>query len=179
MLFQEGEQANNFFVLLEGENSVSKRHGDEEIEGDAANFLYVMLEGEFRVTKLFGEQEIFLKTLVPGEFFGEIEILLDIPYSLLVRVVVDSRLFRLPRGGLWDLLRTAPMVAREIMRTFARRLRSMEGYTQEREKLVQLGTMAAGLADELSNPATAARCAAADLRQNVEKLQDYARELNH
>ena len=54
----------------------------------------------------------------------------------------------------------------------------MEGYTQEREKLIQLGTMAAGLAHELNNPATAARCAAADLRQSVEKVQDYACELN-
>ena len=38
--------------------------------------------------------------------------------------------------------------------------------------------MAAGLAHELNNPATAARCAAADLRQSVEKVQDYACELN-
>ena len=53
-----------------------------------------------------------------------------------------------------------------------------EGYTQEREKLIQLGAMAAGLAHELNNPATAARRAAADLRQSVEKVQHYACELN-
>jgi signal transduction histidine kinase len=70
------------------------------------------------------------------------------------------------------------LVAREIMRTLATRLRNMEGYTQEREKLIQLGAMAAGLAHELNNPATAARRAAADLRQSVEKVQDYACELN-
>jgi hypothetical protein len=38
--------------------------------------------------------------------------------------------------------------------------------------------MAAGLAHELYNPATAARRAAADLRQSVEKVQHYACELN-
>ena len=64
------------------------------------------------------------------------------------------------------------------MRTLATRLRNMEGYTQEREKLIQLGAMAAGLAHELNNPATAARRAAADLRQSVEKVQNYACELN-
>jgi hypothetical protein len=37
------------------------------------------------------------------------------------------------------LLRTSPVVAREIMRTLGTRLRNMEGYTQEREKLAQLG----------------------------------------
>ena len=97
---------------------------------------------------------------------------------MLARAVADSRLFRLPRAGFWDLLRTSPTVAREIMRTLATRLRNLEGYTQEREKLIQLGAMAAGLAHELNNPATAARRAAADLRQSVEKVQDYACELN-
>jgi CRP-like cAMP-binding protein len=73
-----------------------------------------MLEGELRVTKFYGDQEIFLGEMIPGDFFAEIEILLDIPYSGLARVVADSRLFRLPRAGFWDLLRTSPPVAREI-----------------------------------------------------------------
>ena len=147
-------------------------------EGDPSNFFYVMLEGELRVTKSFGDQEIIFATRVPGEFFGEILIMLDVPSFVLYRAVADSRLFRLPRAGFWDLLRCSPLVAREIMRTLATRLRNMAGYTQEREKLIQLGAMAAGLAHELNNPATAARRAAADLRQSVEKVQDYACELN-
>ena len=147
-------------------------------EGDPGNFFHVMLEGELRVTKFFGEQEIYFATRVPGEFFGEILILLDVPNFVLYQAVADSRLFRLPRAGFWDLLRTSPLVAREIMRTLATRLRNMADYTQEREKLIQLGAMAAGLAHELNNPATAARRAAAELRQSVEKIQDYACELN-
>jgi signal transduction histidine kinase len=147
-------------------------------DGDPADAFYVMLEGELRATKDFGGQEIFLGEVVPGEFFGEIEILLEIPNWVLIRVVADSRLFRQPRAGLWDLLRNSPQVAREIMRTLATRMRNLEGYRQEREKLIQLGAMAAGLAHELNNPATAARRAAADLRQSVEKVQDFACELN-
>ena len=147
-------------------------------EGDPSDFFYVMLEGELRATKFFDEQEIFLGMLVPGEFFAEIQILLDFPHYVDIRAVAESRLFRLPRAGFWDLLRSSPSVAREIMRTLATRLRNMEGYTQEREKLAQLGTMAAGLAHELNNPATAARKAAVDLRQSVENVQDYACELN-
>jgi signal transduction histidine kinase len=147
-------------------------------DGDPADFFYIMLEGELRVTKFYGDQEIFLAEAIPGDFFGEIEILLEIPHSVLIRTVADSRLFRLPRAGFWDLLRCSPTVAREIMRTLATRLRNLESYSQEREKLAQLGAMAAGLAHELNNPATAARCAAADLRQSVEKVQDYACELN-
>ena len=147
-------------------------------EGDPSNFFYVMLEGELRVTKSFGEQEIIFATRVPGEFFGEILIMLDVPSFVLYRAVADSRLFRLPRVAFWDLLRCSPLVAREIIRTLATRLRNMAGYTQEREKLMQLGAMAAGLAHELNNPAAAARRAAADLRQSVEQVQDYACKLN-
>jgi signal transduction histidine kinase len=147
-------------------------------DGDPADAFYVMLEGELRVTKLYDDQEILLGEAVPGEFFGEIEILLDIPNWVLIRAVADSRLFRLPRAGFWNLLRCSPVAAREIMRTLATRMRNLESYSQERKKLIQLGAMAAGLAHELNNPATAARCAAAALRQSVEKVQDYACELN-
>ena len=147
-------------------------------DGDPADAFYVMLEGELRVTKLYDEQEIFLGEVVPGEFFGEIEILLDIPNWVLIRAVADSRLFRLPRAGLWDLLRCSPVAAREIMRTLATRLRNLESYSQERRKLIQLGAVAAGLAHELNNPATAARRAAVDLRHSVETVQEYACELN-
>jgi signal transduction histidine kinase len=147
-------------------------------DGDPADAFYVMLSGELRVTKYYGEQEILLGEAVPGEFFGEIEILLDIPNWVLIKAVADSRLFRLPRAGLWNLLRCSPAAAREIMRTLATRMRNLESYSQERKKLIQLGAMAAGLAHELNNPATAARRAAVDLRQSVEEVQDYACELN-
>ena len=105
-------------------------------DGNPADVFCVMLEGELRVTEYYGEQEIFLAEVIPGEFFSEIEILLDVPHSVLYRAVADSRLFRLPRAGFWDLLRCSPLVAREIMRTLATRLRNYESYSQEREKLI-------------------------------------------
>ena len=62
-------------------------------DGDPADVFFVMLEGELRVTEFYGDQEIFLAEVIPGEFFSEIEILLDVPHSVLFRVVADSRLF--------------------------------------------------------------------------------------
>ena len=146
--------------------------------GDPVNFFYMMLEGELRVTKYYGDQEIILAEPIPGEFFDEIEILLEIAHSVFIRAVADCRIFRLPCAGFWDLLRSSPVVATEIMRTLATRVRNFESYSQEREKLAQLGAMAAGLAHELNNPATAARRAAAALRQNVDNVQHYGCELN-
>src|SRR5437879_7528655 len=76
------------------------------------------------------------------------------------------------------MLSVCPSVASQIFRTMATRVRNLEGYSQQREKLASLGTMAAGLAHELNNPATAARRASAHLREVVEGLQSFACELH-
>jgi CRP-like cAMP-binding protein len=60
MLVKAGEPAEHFFVLLEGEISVSKKHGD---------------------------QEIVVARYRPGAFFGEVPLLLGVPYILTARAI--------------------------------------------------------------------------------------------
>lgn len=147
-------------------------------EGDPVETFYVVLEGELRVSRNYSNQAILMGIVKPGMFLGEVSLLLDSPNLATIRALKTCRLFRLGKNDFWQMLSACPSVASEIFRTMATRVRNLEGYSQQREKLASLGTMAAGLAHELNNPATAARRASAHLREVVENLQSFACELH-
>ena len=147
-------------------------------EGDVTDSFYVVLEGEMRVSRNYDNQAILMGVAHRGTFMGELSLLLDSPNLATIRALKPCRLFRLGKNEFWQMLSTCPSVASQIFRTMATRVKNMEGYSQQREKLASLGTMAAGLAHELNNPATAARRASAHLREAVENLQSFACELH-
>jgi signal transduction histidine kinase len=147
-------------------------------EGEHTGSFLVTLEGEVRVTRAYDRQDILMGVSKPGNYMGEIPLLLDAPWTATARVSKPAKFFRLNEENFWMMLVTCRTVAREIFRTAASRMRNVEGYSQRREKLIALGTMAAGLAHELNNPAAAARRAAAHLQQTTDKVQRLICELS-
>jgi signal transduction histidine kinase len=125
-------------------------------EGDQADALYVILDGEMTVTKRSGSAEIELARVGPGSLQGEIAALEGGRRLASVRAATTAEVLQIPVSAVRELLSAGPDVALAVIRTAVERLRSMELALREREKLAALGTLAAGLAHELNNPAAAA-----------------------
>jgi signal transduction histidine kinase len=92
----------------------------------------------------------------------------------LVTAVRDSVLLRFTADQFWGLMACCPEARKVILADMAMRLQAYQAEALHREKLVSLGTLAAGLMHELHNPGSAAKRAASQLRGNLLKLQDLS-----
>jgi signal transduction histidine kinase len=146
-------------------------------EGEPAEHLYVILSGELRITKRADGGEVVLNVYGPGQFFAEVPLLAGTPFLASGRALSECRMFLIPREDFQRMLTTPPRFAQRILETMAERVQMLQSVASERQRLNSLGTLAAGLAHELNNPASAARGAARDLRGSFERTKRLAVKL--
>ena len=146
-------------------------------QGDPPNGFYVVIEGETEWTRRVGGEEIFVVTLGEGDIFAELIMVLDAPYPTTGRATVETKLLKLDRASFWEMLRVCPEVLRGILATSVERAELHESVSQQHAKLISLGTMAAGLAHELNNPAAAINRAAAEARRTFREASERAAKL--
>ena len=146
--------------------------GEEFItEGQPAENFYVLLKGHVRVTKKVADnKETIIASHGSGTFLGEVPILLGIPYEVTIRTLEQSHLFKIKKETFWQMISTCPSITQEILRTMAQRVQLVQTVSQQQAKLVSLGSLAAGLAHELNNPAAAASRATIQLHQIFQTL---------
>lgn len=154
--------------LMGNAETVSVQPGDVLMEeGSPGDALYIVLDGEFEIVKRAGDQHVVLNIIGKDEMLGEMALLEGAPRSATVRALREGHLVKVSKDLFVDLLCGNPAAAMAILRTVTARLRNTELMLRQSEKLASLGTLAAGLAHELNNPATAARRSAGQLRQAI------------
>ncbi len=146
-------------------------------QGDPPDGFYVVMEGETEWTRKVGKEEVFVITLGEGSMFAELILVLDAPYPTTGRATTDTKLLKLHPDKFWELLRICPEVLRDILATSVERAELHESVGQQHAKLISLGTMAAGLAHELNNPAAAINRSASEARAAFRASSEKAAKL--
>lgn len=136
---------------------------------------WVLLEGELNISKVQAGQESHITRQYAGESFGEVPFLMGMrSVTAKVTALQPCRLIRIPEQGFWDLMAANAKVREAILKDHSRRYETYQAMALHREKLISLGTLAAGLMHELNNPGAAARRASAHLRENILRLQQIS-----
>lgn len=92
-------------------------------KGDESGVLYVVISGRLKVTVADGQgKEVILNTLGPGDYFGELAILGDMPRTATVMSLEDSKLLTLSRKAFLDLVREQPDIALAVIRNLTERV---------------------------------------------------------
>ncbi len=149
---------------------------EEGAPGDAA---YIVMDGEFEVIKKSGVQNIVIAVRDPGAVIGEMALLDQAPRMATVHALRQSKVLKIRGETFQRLLSQSSTAALSILQTVSLRLRQNEGLLRQNEKMAALGTLSAGLAHELNNPAAAVRRSSDQLRRALINWNDLTGALGH
>ncbi|HEY4463989.1 MAG TPA: ATP-binding protein [Streptosporangiaceae bacterium] len=141
-------------------------------EGEPATCFYVLLEGTLVMSRRVGADDIEVnRTSSPGVYAGAFQAYMGdrVPqiYNNSVRVTVPSRFFVLDAPCFAQMMNEwFPLAVHLLEGAFFGNRRTQEAVGQ-RERLLALGSLSAGLTHELNNPAAAAVRATESLRERV------------
>src|SRR5215470_17643692 len=156
---------------------VALKAGDPYLnQGDPADAMFVVLEGQLQGRGEFGG-EIILFTSNPGNIVGVLPFSRMKHYTVSGRALTDSRLLRFPAALFPQLIQKMPDLTQRLVNLMSDRIRETTRVEQQRDRLAGLGKLSAGLAHELNNPASAAKRAAAHLRDTLTRIKDASHEL--
>ncbi len=138
-------------------------------EGDTAEAMFLILSGElqFRQEKV-ADSRIFVTEV--GEMTGFLPFSRMTTYPGTMRAISAARVAVFDRALFPELLGRLPVVEQRLVGALSDRVREATRAEQQREKLMALGKLSAGLAHEMNNPAAALRRGASHLRDRLRAL---------
>jgi signal transduction histidine kinase len=126
--------------------------------GDRADFWWVLIDGAIDLMRHIGPENVVVGRMdVPGRWAGGFRAWDEQGVYLATgRVAVSGRVLRVPAEGLRKCADEWFPFGTHLIQGLYHTARSIEATARQRDSLLTLSTLAAGLAHELNNPAAAA-----------------------
>jgi signal transduction histidine kinase len=145
--------------LVEGGSEVHVEPGlDLFHEGEHADFWWVLIEGAIDLVRHVGREDVVVGRMdAPGRWAGGFRAWDEHGVYLATgRAVGAGRVLRVPAEVLRELSNAWFPFGGHLIEGLYKTARTIESTARQRDSLVTLGTLAAGLAHEINNPAAAA-----------------------
>jgi signal transduction histidine kinase len=173
----EGLPADQMDWFISQTQEILLKAGDTFLrQGAPADAMVVVLEGELQVRGELGGETVVL-SLNAGDVTGVL------PFSRMKkavmngRAITDGRILKFPAAQFPELVQKMPVLTQRLVGLMSDRIREVTRLEQQRDRLVSLGKLSAGLAHELNNPASAAKRATSLLRDALKRIKDAVIEL--
>jgi signal transduction histidine kinase len=144
-------------------------------EGDPATCFYVLLEGTIIMSRRVGDDDIdVVRTSGRGTYAGAFTAYIDRVgqvYLNSVRVPEPSRFYVLAASDFAQLMRDWFPMAVHLLEGLFFGTQNTQQMIGQRERLLALGSLSAGLTHELNNPASAAVRATSALRERIAAMR--------
>ncbi|MFI6206422.1 ATP-binding protein [Streptomyces sp. NPDC051041] len=152
-------------------------------EGEPATCFYVMLDGTVVLSRRVGGDDVEVsRTSQRGVYAGAMQAYLGdrVPqvYTNSLRVTEPTRFFVLPADTFADIMQEWFPMAVHLLEGLFFGSKNTQRAIGQRERLLALGSLSAGLTHELNNPAAAAVRATATLRERVGKMRHKLRVIS-
>jgi signal transduction histidine kinase len=164
--------------LMDNAKPVSLRAGEILMkQGDPGDSAFVVVKGEFEIQKQSGQSLIKIDVRNPGDVVGEMALLLSGQRNATVISKTDSETLCISQEVFENLLTSSSSASLAVLHWVMSRLTQNEALLHQQEKMAALGTLSAGLAHELNNPAAAAQRSASQLKETQSKWLDLTHQM--
>ncbi|PZO35281.1 MAG: hypothetical protein DCF17_18940 [Shackletoniella antarctica] len=141
-------------------------------EGDLTTTVYVIASGRLAITRQSEGVAMPIGQHEGAGFVGEIPVLTDEPAPVTLQAVSTCEIHAIAGVDFLTLLHECRDFERQVFRLMQKRVRGLESFLRGRETMAALGTLSAGLAHELNNPAAALVRSLSELVPAIRQLEN-------
>ena len=146
------------------------------VQGKPVERFVVIAEGTIEWSRCINGVDMVLSERHGPTYSGASNLLTGDPAVATGRASTPARVVTWDADSFLAFLQATPPAMRTAVRLIAPIAQAAQSSVLQQEKLAALGTLSAGLAHELNNPAAAARRTASELAEALDTLQDTAHQ---